>query len=730
MLTFNDSLELQGFVDAQNKVNNHLNYLHDILLPAIKSGDFDKLKNFIIYKDKKLTIYFHDDEWKFRDSDFKGKSVDNINFSITKNSSNDQVTDIQHKHTRNLINEMKCAVIARMYFTTRRVTLKTIASTLNTLRITAREMHNQSLSSFSSIDITELKRWKSLGYDFSIKHSFTGLNMLFEVSGLMSFPINFNRLTHRQFNIEKAVAKQYTVIPPRLYFALLNQCSEAVSTAYKFRDEIELATKEMLFIQRSIVNRKISGLRSGTNILHDAELKRNSVQAFLKRLNDKGVALVDNRIDSRWMEAYEEIKPELMLQIKSKDHVFKVGGKEYNWVDFRQYIQKLSSFSGWLCLCMSGMRCDELFSIHPDFGAQYIDVENEFSFKDKERIYLFTTLQSKITGNSQKKDDVYVTSLLGYKAFYVLNSIHAPFRQLFPEGERNSMFACLTETQIPHPLPIASSLGQVLRTRLLKFSDIDFTLTSSDINYLNTSESQHTFKIGDYYKITTHQARRSLAYYLIGYELCSFPALKQQLGHFSMAMTRWYARNATSYHKFWQEVVDERTKQQADIYVRIFKRLANGERIAGGKGKAYLNTIAKSGNDYFEDGVNKRLLTVEYWKERIRTQKDHLHAIAPGMYCTNNACEMRIAIDLTECVSCEFDYIENVVYAESARMNAMIELNMLIEQHDLNASSASLNYMKIKAAERIMSDLEFDYESYQFTKDIEDMVILVNEVML
>ena len=126
--------------------------------------------------------------------------------------------------------------------------------------------------------------------------------------------------------------------------------------------------------------------------------------------------------------------------------------------------------------------------------------------------------------------------------------------------------------------------------------------------------------------------------------------------------------------------------------------------------------------------MNKRLLTVEYWKERIRTQKDHLHAIAPGMYCTNNACEMRIAIDLTECVSCEFDYIENVVYAESARMNAMIELNMLIEQHDLNASSASLNYMKIKAAERIMNDLEFDYEPYQFTKDIEDMVILVNEV--
>lgn len=728
MLTFNDSLELQGFVDAQNKVNNHLNYLHDILLPAIKSGDFDKLKNFIIYKDKKLTIYFHDDEWKFRDSDFKGKSVDNINFSITKNSSNDQVTDIQHKHTRNLINEMKCAVIARMYFTTRRVTLKTIASTLNTLRITAREMHNKSLSSFSSIDITELKRWKSLGYDFSSKHSFTGLNMLFEVSGLMSFPVNFNRLTHRQFNIEKAVVKQYTVIPPRLYFAVLNQCSEAVSTAYKFRDEIELATKEMLSIQRDVVNRKIAGLRSGGNILLDVDLRRDLVQVFLKKLKDENIALVDHGRDPRWMQVYNEFKPIFQLQILSNDYSFQVGDKTYNWADFRQYIQKLSTFSGWLCLCMSGMRCDELFSIHPDFGAQYLDVENEFSFKDKERIYLFTTLQSKITGNSQKKDDVYVTSLLGYKAFYVLNSIHAPFRQIFSEGDHNSMFACLTETQIPRPLPIASSLGQVLRTQLLKFSDIDFTLTSSDINYLNTSESQHTFKIGDHYKITTHQARRSLAYYLIGYELCSFPALKQQLGHFSMAMTRWYARNATSYHKFWQEVVDERTKQQADIYVRIFKRLANGERIAGGKGKAYLNTIAKSGNDYFEDGVNKRLLTVDYWKERIRTQKDHLHAIAPGMYCTNNACEMRIAIDLTECVSCEFDYIENVVYAESARMNAMIELNMLIEQRDLNASSASLNYMKIKAAERIMNDLEFDYEPYQFTKDIEDMVILVNEV--
>ncbi|CAH8233108.1 hypothetical protein VAE308_250004 [Vibrio aestuarianus] len=37
-----------------------------------------------------------------------------------------------------------------------------------------------------------------------------------------------------------------------------------------------------------------------------------------------------------------------------------------------------------------------------------------------------------------------------------------------------------------------------------------------------------------------------------------YPQLKQQLGHISMAMTKWYARNAWSFKKIYTEVQNMR----------------------------------------------------------------------------------------------------------------------------------------------------------------------------
>ena len=728
MLNLNDPIKLQGFLNVQNSIGAQVNYLQDILLPAIMGGDYNKLKNLVIYQDSKLKIYFNDDEWMFLTSDFQGKSPCNIYFTISEVILNEKVKNIHLNNIRNIINEMKVAVLARMYFTSTKITLKTISGTLNTLRIIAREMLKRSLASFSNIDTEELNRWRLEGYDFTSKHAFTGLNMLVEVSGLLPFTINFNKLTHKIFNIEKAIQKQYTVIPPRIYFAILNKASKEIQNVYKNKHEIELAVIKMLSIESYEMNNRIRNYRLGDDKLNFDDLKKVSVKKFLAELEKRNILFLDYENNADWMIVYNEIKPDFTINSSCKSYFLVVGNEKYSWVNFKQYIEKLSVYSSWLCLLLSGMRCNELFNIHPSFGSQFNDIENEFNPQNKERIYLFTTLQSKITGNSQKKDDVYVTTDLGYKAFQILESIHSPIRKSFPASKKWQMFASLYDTKSSLPISCATSLGKIMRDHLIKHSGINFNLMSEDITYLNTSETNHTFKVRDEYTVTTHQARRSLAYYLIGYELCSFPALKQQLGHFSMAMTRWYARNASSYHGFWQEVENERVSQQASIYTRIFQRLANGERIAGGKGKTYLNTIANTGNDYFEEGVNKRLLSVEYWKESIRTKKEHLHAIAPGMYCTNNKCEMRISIDLTECVSCEYDYIENVVYAESSRMNAMVDLNMLIENNELNASSASRCYMKIKAAEHIMKDLDFNFDPYKFSNEVENMVILTKQV--
>lgn len=94
-----------------------------------------------------------------------------------------------------------------------------------------------------------------------------------------------------------------------------------------------------------------------------------------------------------------------------------------------------------------------------------------------------------------------------------------------------------------------------------------------------------------------------------------------------MAMTRWYARNAHSFEKLYSEIQKERIIQQAEIFARLYQRMANGERIAGGKGQAIINEISREGKDYFENGVNKRKLSREYWVDLL-TRGKHTYMLS------------------------------------------------------------------------------------------------------
>ncbi|MDW2068566.1 integrase, partial [Vibrio sp. 1579] len=124
----------------------------------------------------------------------------------------------------------------------------------------------------------------------------------------------------------------------------------------------------------------------------------------------------------------------------------------------------------------------------------------------------------------------------------------------------------------------------------------------------------------------------------------SYPQLKQQFSHFTVAMTRWYARYASSFARMHREIEVERLNQKAQIMARIHRKLANGERLGGGKATEITKNMAKQGESQFEEGNEDRAVSVEYWKRRIRSGIEHIHAIAPNMYCTHSSCGMRISV--------------------------------------------------------------------------------------
>ncbi|MFA0703842.1 hypothetical protein AB4618_25585, partial [Vibrio sp. 10N.222.48.A8] len=114
--------------------------------------------------------------------------------------------------------------------------------------------------------------------------------------------------------------------------------------------------------------------------------------------------------------------------------------------------------------------------------------------------------------------------------------------------------------------------------------------------------------------------------------------MKQQLSHFSLAMTKWYARNAKSYARFYRETEEERLEQQANLMVRIYNKIASKVRVGGGKAKLVSDNLAQRGVNHFVEGTGDRLLSKAYWKRTLRKKTQHVHAIAPAMYCTNNKC--------------------------------------------------------------------------------------------
>ncbi|MGL1103981.1 integrase [Vibrio parahaemolyticus] len=724
MIKLDNSTMTERCLTNQKAIGGESDYLEDILRPALLRGDWEELDSMIIYEDSRTKILFGYDRWSFKDSEIEGP---NFNFNLEQNH-NKPTNVTSFLDNRTIVNQIKCLVIARMYFTQEHVKLKSIRNLVWPLIKHAKSLQWNNIHSFEEITKETLINLIDYGFDLSGKLDLSALNSLFYAQELLPFDINYENLTTKSLFLDEVGHQQHCVIPPRIYFTLLNDFSKEIEEVYKYKDHINKAVSEMLNFEQDALKLVIGNIRNGQALNVHKNIKSN--KKFFDALVERGIEIADKEKDKRWMYIYNNVQPPLVINSCYTDRFeVKIGDKKYNWAGFRQYMKDLHAKACWLCLALTGMRRDELYRMHPDFGAQKVTLlVNSDSFQNKlikETIYFLTTRQSKITPNSQTTDDDFITTIVGYKAYYILNAIHSPLRKFFPEEKSHRFFSQLHSTRFPRPYNVESlgcSISQFMKNR----SGIDLILTDEDIKFLNTSEQgKEKYQVGDLFNLTNHQPRRSLAYYLIGYELCSFPALKQQLGHFTMAMTRWYARNANSFQKFWNEIKDERITQQADILVRIFTQMANGERVAGGKGKTYLREIAKQGENYFKDSVNKRYLSRQYWIDKLRSGAEHLHAIAPGMYCSNDNCSMRLNIDLTECVECEWDYIENVIYAEGSRMDAMRNLNFMIEYNELNSSSATKYYMQIKAAEKIMSDLDFDYSPYEFQSEVINMIIHV-----
>ncbi|MFW8591058.1 hypothetical protein ACOI22_09675 [Glaciecola sp. 2405UD65-10] len=714
-----------ALINAQSNVGSYTNYLKDVLEPAIKSKDWGHLETLEIgfgVTGESLGKVGDNDSWRklntfFDPCDYKTETLD---FFL-----DGKIME------RNVTNQLKALALIMMWLSPRDYSFSAIVKTVRGLKKFAKALIDDGHNSFEVLSFEQLETWCLSGMttlDFEREHTYAPLNKLFIEKARLPFSVNLSQsISASSLGLSPNEPKQFTVIPQRLYYIGLQQSEKLVNELYPIRNELGRLSDYIANYNGVVYLGYAKFLASDR-----ARIKNGQIQWYLSTANEldtgrkeafqKAFLSQTTQSQNSTLELLKKYKPAIKAKYINRFHTkrsLQIGNKVIKGLTQAQSLFK-SMCGGclWALMSRTGMRADEIHHMHTVNGCTTEIIS-------RQKIHIIHADLSKTVRGSQSKQDEFVTTEVGKKAYEILQALHSPLRKRHPKS--HSFFHSVKQDCGTLK---KKELGRHLSGWFKSITKENLKLTNDDIIDLKVSDPNLSFNIGDEYVFSGHQLRRSFAYYLIGFELCDFPQLKQQFSHISMAMTRHYAKNASKFQKLRRHkqnlahtIDEERVDQKAQVYLNIFKKLANKERVAGGKGKEFAKNMMKTGNNMFKDRVNADMLSLNYWKKQILEQKRHIHAVAPGIYCTSTGCSLRTQVNLLECVDCKNDYIVDAVFAEAKRKEAEIHMLWDIEQNELTPQTASEAYIKITAAERIMNDLDVSYEPVVLPQEVKELLI-------
>jgi len=715
-----------AILSAQNHVGGCTNYLNDVLKPAIASGEWDEFEALDIgfsVTGESLGKIGDNNAWHQLQAFFEPNAT-------RPRSTLDFFLDGKVME-RNLTNQLKALALSMIWLSPKYYSFESIVQTITGLKKIASALLNEGHNSFELLSFELLETWV-LGdvtdLNFERNRIYVSLNKLYIEAKRLPFNVSLTKtLSASDFGLAFKESEQYTVIPQRLYYLGLQQSEALVNELYPIRDELGKLSDYI-----ADYNDKLYQGYAKYLFGDEAKLKKGGLRWCLSSTNkgdkEKRIAFkaaflaLNNPTQESVLELLNKYKPAL-----NNDHInnfhpgrrLKIGNRRITGLtEALSLFKELNGGCLWALMSRTGMRSDETFHLHTVNGCTTETISGQ-------AIHVIHADMSKTAKGSQPKQDEFVTTEIGKKAYEILQALHSPFRKRHPDSQE-----FFHKTKEGCGAIGKKNLGRHATHWFEGVLGEKLALTNDDVIDLKVSDPNLSFNVGDNYKFSGHQLRRSFAYYLIGFELCAFPQLKQQFSHVSMAMTRHYAKNASKFQKIRKKrqnlahaIDEERVDQKAQVYLIIYKKLANKEHVAGGKGKEFAKNMMKAERNLFKDKVDDDMLSLNYWKKQIRDHKRHIHAVAPGVYCTSTGCSLRTQVNLLECVDCKYDYIVDAVFAEAKRKEAEIHMLWDIEHDELTPQSASEAYIKIMAAERIMKDLDISYEPVQLPRQVKELLI-------
>lgn len=206
--------------------------------------------------------------------------------------------------------------------------------------------------------------------------------------------------------------------------------------------------------------------------------------------------------------------------------------------------------------------------------------------------------------------------------------------------------------------------------------------------------------VGNHWHFTSHQFRRSLAYYAIDGGLVQLTSLKRQLQHLSLLMTIYYAKGFTQYGAFFgddpdhfrYEYHERKPTVQALTYFRdVFQSTVT---LSGGHG-TWIETFIKSQGPV--KVAAKKEETLESFK-----RGEIFFVSRPTGGCTKPSCNLWI---IDPIAACSFKGCTNSVINPIKMQKALIIYKQFTKALPLNSPERSTAEVILSQAERYVSKI-------------------------
>lgn len=427
--------------------------------------------------------------------------------------------------------------------------------------------------------------------------------------------------------------------------------SRTLSDLYQYQSEFDKA-KQHPVIPPRIFSNYIDEL---WKVVNNFEQRKNRIVEFTKKcVLDPAYGRVFSKTEKR------EFLTDFQFAAKQyRLHQFFCGIGVTSVQRLQGYLFGVQDACRQLLFAYSGMRSDEMRSLSTDCLRKESGSDG--------CIVRLLGKTSKLIG--QRKTTAWVTSIESERLIDVLKCI----------ADLSTFNLELNEEQIPlfvspsylgfvgtKPDKDKYSLSTFNKRILRQFVDNErIRIEEPDLTFLETIDEARSwreegnYRLGEVWSFSSHQYRRTLAYYCRQSGIVKLSTLKRQLKHISKEMSLYYA-SGSSYDGLFStkdhfKQSYENNKTEADTLAYIFELILSDEKLYGGQGIS----IEES----------KKALSVDRISLQKRFEKGEIsfRETALGACTTIDPCDKHLFGVISACLKCPSSVIK------SSKLNRVIE---------------------------------------------------------